>query len=115
MREALWSLCSTLAIICHINRFLCSPLETLLCSSIAQEAVPGLDACHSSPQELSTPPHPLCGTLQLQPLYVRLRPLNMQLQQHQAFGHGQGPSIWLPKTWAGAAGGPGRRGQGEAA
>lgn len=68
-------------------------------------------SCHSSPQELSIAPHPLFGTLQLQPLFVRLRPLNMQRQQHQTFGHEQGPGICLPKTWAQAAGGPGRRGQ----
>lgn len=83
-----------------------------MCSTIAPEAVPGLDACRSSPQELSIPPHPLCGTLQLQPLFFRLRPLNMQLQQPQSFGRGQGPGLCLPKTWAQAAGRPGRGGQG---
>lgn len=74
-------------------------------------AVPELDACQSSPQELPIAPHPLFGTLQLQPLFVRLRPLNMQLQQHQTLGHEQGLGIRLPKIWAQGAGGPGGRGQ----
>lgn len=75
-------------------------------------ALTALDACHS-PQELSIASHPLFGMLQLQPLFVRLRPLNMQLQGRQNFGHRQGPGICLPKMWAQAAGGPGRRGQSE--
>lgn len=108
--EADCSLCR-LVLISHIKDFFAPLGRAVVCSSIAHGAVPERDACHGSPQDLSIAPHPLFGTLQLQPLFVRLGPLNMQLQQRQTFGHEQGPGNCLPKTWAHAAGGPGRRGQ----